>query len=160
MLTFYRILSYLLLPVAILLGIGTLFGMLMALGNFSILLSVFACGATTIYIIASFMFLQRVVEAKRTVRHSLRDWVRANAFVAMFFSALLLVQSYMFLTNPELMKQVLEQVASMQQAALPAESVMKSMKAALVILQVVAVVLILHIGMSFRLLRQYAAHFE
>jgi uncharacterized membrane protein len=93
MLTFYRILSYLLLPVAMILGLATLAGLLMALGNVSVLLSVFACGASTIYIIASFMFLQRVIEAKRVVRYSMRDWVRANGFVAMGFGALLIVQS-------------------------------------------------------------------
>lgn len=160
MLIVYRILSYLLLPVAMLLGLATLAGLLMALRNFSILLSVFACGATTIYIIASFMFLQRVIEAKRMVRHSLRDWVRANGFVAMGFGALMLVQSYLFLTNPDLMKQVLEQVASMQQAALPPAAVMQSMKAALVIMQVVGIAILVHIGITFRLLRHYAAQFD
>jgi hypothetical protein len=160
MLTFYRILSYLLLPVALLLGLATLAGLVMALGNFSVLLSVFACGASTIYIIASFLFLQRVVEAKRVVRHSLRDWVRANGFVAMGFGALLIVQSYMFLTNPEFMKQVMEQVATMQQAAVPPAAVMQSMKAALVIMQVVGILMLVHIAMSFRLLRQYASHFD
>lgn len=160
MLTFYRILSYLLLPVALLLGLATLAGLLMALGNFSILLSVFACGASTIYIIASFMFLQRVVEAKRVVKHSLRDWVRANGFVAMGFGVLLIVQSIMFLTNPEFMKQVMEQVATMQQSAVPPASVMQSMKVALVIMQGIGIILLLHIAMTFRLLRQYASYFD
>jgi hypothetical protein len=66
----------------------------------------------------------------------------------------------MFLTNPEFMKQVMQQVATMQQAAAPPAAVMQSMKAALVVMQVVGFVLLVHIGISFRLLRQYVAHFE
>jgi hypothetical protein len=160
MLTFYRILSYLLLPVALILGLATLAGLLMALGNLSVLLSVFACGASTIYIIVSFMFLQRVIEAKRVVRHSLRDWVRANGFVAMGFGALLIVQSYMFLTNPAFMKQVMEQVATMQQSAVPPAAVMQSMKAVLWIMQAIGILLLVHISLSFRLLRKYASYFD
>ena len=160
MLLAFRILSYILLPVALLLGMATLAGLLMALSNWSILLSVFGSGATTIYIITSFMFLQRVIEAKRTVRHSLRDWVRANAFVAMFFSSLLLVQSYMFLTNPAFVQELMAQVSTMQGVSMPAEVFTQSMKVALWLMMAVAALLLTHISLCFRLLRQYAAHFE
>lgn len=159
MLTFYRILSYVLLPVALLLGLATLAGLLLALGNISVLLSVFACGATTIYIIASFLFLQRVIEGRQTVKHSLRDWVRANAFVAVFFSVLIVLQSILFLANPALMQQAMEQVATMQQTPLPPAAVQQSMKAALFIMQIVGLTLLIHIRLTFKLLKLHAGYF-
>jgi hypothetical protein len=58
------------------------------------------------------------------------------------------------------MKQVMEQVATMQQTSVPPAAVMQSMKAALVIMQVVGILMLVHIAMSFRLLRQYASHFD
>jgi hypothetical protein len=159
MLTVYRILSYLLLPVAALFGLATLVGLLLALGNFSVLLSVFACGATTIYIIASFMFLQRVVESKQTVKRSLRDWVRANAFVAVFFSVLMVVQSVVLLAKPELMQAGVQQMAQMQQMPMPPETIMKTMKGTMLAMQAIGIVLLVHIGMGFRLLRLHQSQF-
>ena len=159
MLTVYRILSYLLLPVAALLGLATLAGLFIALGNVSALLSVFACGATTIYIIASFMFLQRVVEGRQTVKRSLRDWVRANAFVAVFFSVLLVLQSVIVLAKPELMRDAVQQMAQMQQLPMPPETIMKTMKGTVLAMQAIGIVLLVHIGMCFKLLRTHSGQF-
>jgi hypothetical protein len=159
MLGFYRILSYLLLPVALFMGIVSLVGLLMAFGNLPLLLPVFLTACTTIYIVAAFMFLQKGIEAGKPCKPSLRDWIRANAFVCLFFCFSLILQSFYLLRQPQLIGEMLEKAAAMQGAALPADQMLKYMKGVLIFMLVLGIAMIVHIVMSFRLLRSYAVVF-
>lgn len=156
MLGVYRILSYLLLPVAFLFGIISLIGLLMGLGNLALLLPVFLTASTTIYIIASFMFLQKGIDGMKPCKPTLRDWIRVNAFVCIFFSVSMLMQSFYLLRNPQMLSEMLDKAIEMQGSPVPKELMMKSMKGVLVFMQVLGGLLLVHIFMGFRLIRAYA----
>jgi hypothetical protein len=162
MIQFYRLLSYLLLPVAILFSFFALAMLVMALGNLAALLPLFLVAATVIYIITSFMFMQRGVLGGQPLKHSLRDWVKVNAYVALFFAISSLSQTVAFLGNPQLLEQVLDQakgmVATMQQAnpGVKMPDMATVMKGVLWLMAIISTVLLAHIFMGLTLLRRYA----
>ena len=162
MIQFYRILSYLLLPVAVLFSFFGLALLLMAMGTLAALLPLFLVASTVIYIITSFMFMQRGVLAGQPLKHSLRDWVKVNAYVALFFAISSLSQSVAFISNPQLMQQALEQAnamaATMQEAnpAIKMPDMAAVMKGVLWVMTIISAVLLTHIFMGLSLLRRYA----
>ena len=161
MITLYKVLTYLLLPVGAMLGIMGLLGLLMGLANPVALLPVFLVIATVLYIFSSFRFLTLVVDGRNQASSRLKDWVRVNALVAIVFAMSTLLQSISLSNNPALLNDVLEQTANMRQMPmqLPKETMMKAMKGTLYIMLTISVVLLVHIMMSLRLLQQYKEAF-
>lgn len=160
-LLFYRIASYLLLPIAALMAFATLMLLLMALGNFAMLFSVFVAGSTVIYIFASFAFLQKI-DRKIPCKPSLKDWIKVNGFVALFFVAQLLVSVIFSITNPALTNQAIESMMATQGKNLQGVDtamMQKVMKGMFYFMGAFGLVLLFHIFVSFRLLKQYAVLF-
>jgi hypothetical protein len=159
----YRVLTYALLPVAALLGLGALMFLMMALAQPALLFPVFTTAATVIYIVASLIFLQTAILGNKVCKKSLRDWIRVNAFVAIVVAVGSLVQAVSFLNNPALAKEVVEQynmiaAQSANNTPLPIDMavVMRGMTWFVIGF---AVALITHILLGFRLLKQYAGYF-
>lgn len=113
MLTGYRILTYILLPFAALLGILTLITLVASLSSIAGLLPAFLCGATVIYITVSFMFLHKSILGGQPSKPSLYDWIRVNGFVALFMGSLFVFQSIYFRDKPELNEQLQAQMEAM-----------------------------------------------
>lgn len=160
MLIFYRILTYLLLPVAGLFGMSTLFLLMSALGNVAALLPAFLTGATVLYIFYSFRFLQSGILPGKPVKASMRDWIRVNAFVALFYGSLFLVNGILLRNNQELIDQVNAQIDTMrdQMPELAKEEidVSKILRTALLIMTILGSMLVGHVLLTFGYLRQYA----
>jgi predicted membrane channel-forming protein YqfA (hemolysin III family) len=157
----YRIASYLLLPIAALMGFATLLFLMAALGNFAMLFPVFIAGSTVIYIFASFSFLQKI-DRKIPCKPSLKDWIKVNGFVAMFFVAQLLTSVIFSITNPALTNQAIESMIETQGSSMKGidpEMVKRTMKGMFYFMGLFGVVLFFHIFVSFRLLKQYAVLF-
>jgi len=157
-LTIYRLVSYALLPVAVVLGLATVVALFFALGNLAMLFSVFLTGATVIYIFSSFIFLQRGIGKKIACKQSLKDLIKVNAYVALFFSILGLMQGIMILLNPEASKLFLDNMMAMQANnthAPDTASLMKVVKVVLYFMIALSSLLLFHLGATFRYLRQY-----
>src|SRR5829696_2555663 len=96
-LSIYKIVTYLLLPIGSLLGLFTLIALLFALGNMAMLLSLFITGATVIYIFSSFVFLRKGIERSVVSKKFLKDLIKVNAYVALFFAIMGFMQGIMVL---------------------------------------------------------------
>lgn len=158
-LTPYRILTYVFLPIGVLLGLGTLMALVMAMGNLALLFSVFITGGTVIYIFSSFIFMQTGILKNEPCKPGLKDWIKVNGYVAMFFAVLGLLQGGIILTNPEAQEKMMAAVIEMQKGSLPEGSaglMTKIFKAVLYFMVVFSGLLVFHIFSSFRLLRQHA----
>jgi hypothetical protein len=132
------------------------------MGNPAAFLPVFLTGATVIYIATSFAFLVKAIDGKGTVKASLKDWIRVNAFVALFFSMLMLVQSVVLLQQPALLQQAMEQAAQQAKwagAAASEDSFKNSMRVVLVCMALLGVAVQIHVFGSFRLMRLHADRF-
>jgi len=157
-LTIYRLISYALLPVAIVLGLATVAALFFALGNLTMLFSVFLTGATVIYIFSSFVFLQKGITKRLACKQSLKDLIKVNAYVTLFFSILGLMQGIMILLNPEATKLFLDNMMAMQannSQTADAATLMKVVKVVLYFMIVLSSFLLFHIGATFRYLKQY-----
>jgi len=156
-LTIYRILTYILLPVAAILGFATLMALLIAIGNFALLLSVFISGATVIYVFSSFVFLQKGITKHLYLKHSLKDLVKVNGYVAIVFSVMGLIQGIAILTTPGLAKTLVENMATMQAATLKTSTneILRMINGVLYFMLAFSALLFVHINFTFRYLKQY-----
>lgn len=163
-LTVFRILTFILVPLAVLFGVMDLLMLLASLGNPAILLAVFVVTSFVIYTFASLRFLSRVIDTGRPATHSLRDWVRVNAYVASFMAIMMLMNAFtiFFMSDIALREYVQKFLDS--QAGNPAHisegMFISIMKACAWFFLFVGLILISHIRINFRLLRQYAGLFR
>jgi hypothetical protein len=155
-LTVYKILSYILLPIGVLLGIATLFSLLMALGNFALLFSVFIAAATVIYIFSSFVFLQKAVIKQLNCKYGLKDLVKVNAYVALVFAVLGVVESVSILSSKEMRDLVVDAMLTNYppQLKIDKAQVLQSIKAGMYIVLFIGIVLQVHISLTFRYIRE------
>lgn len=154
----YRIFSYFLLVIAVILGIASLFALLIALLNPALLLSVFVAVAVVIYSVASFLFMLNGIDGKRQQQTKLRDWIKVNAYVSIVFVVMNLVQSIAVLQDPSVFADAVKQISTMQQTKSPlsATLMMNIMKAFVWFLLFYALILGAHIALTFRYLKEYA----
>ena len=162
MMLLYRILTYLLLPLGVLLGLLTLASLMASLANIAALLPTFICGATVIYIFTSFVFVQQGLVGRHSLKRSLYDWIRVNGFVALFLANLFIFQSIYFRNNPELNEQLQAQFDAMADQV-PAGSMpdlQKVINMALNFMLAAGILLVTHILISFSYLKRYMGLFS
>lgn len=156
-LTLYRIFSYILLIIGCILGIGVLASFFMALANPALLLNVFVGAAVVMYSISSFLFLIQGIDGKKQLKPGMKDFIRVNAFVATFFCVMSIFQSVTVISNPALLNEAISQFPKMNSAKeLPPDFLLKILKGAMWFMLIYSIILLAHIQISFRLLKQYA----
>lgn len=160
--TFYKITSYILLPIAALFGVFTLILLFVALANPPMLLPLFVVACVVIYVITSFKFLNKGIIRKNECKPGLRDWIKVNAYVSVIFATLMLIQTIAVVQNPELMSKALDDTLAMQPAnqQLSKAMMMNMVTGIMYFFGVISVLLFIHIFITFRLLKQYRYLFE
>ncbi|KYP13077.1 hypothetical protein [Flavihumibacter sp. CACIAM 22H1] len=161
-LTVYRILTYVLLAIAGFLSLLLIGMLLAALVNPVLLLQVFLLACVIIYSYCSFRFLNRGIDAHLYCRPSLRDLIRVNGYGTLAFASLNLVVSCTLLVRPGMLNEVAEQALSMQKEQVEGmeEMMINYMKYTLRFLLFYSAALLVHVYMSFRLIRLHADAFD
>lgn len=154
----YRIFSYFLLVIAILFGLVGFIRLLGALAEPVMLFEVFQIFAVVVYSVASFKFLTNGIDGKQVQQSSLRDWIKVNAFVSIFFVIGLVTASVGALINPSLITDFVGTFPVIQpKGAPPIKGVMVTMlKAIFCFFILYAVILAWHIVLTFRFLKEQA----
>ena len=96
----YRLFSLVINTVAILLCLSFLFSIPMLFSSTLTMLSAFMIISVILYSWFSFRFRREVMQRHLEVSRSLRDWVRVNGFVSIFFSVLTVMNILYLLQNP------------------------------------------------------------
>lgn len=158
----YRILTYILLAIGGFVAMMVLGMLLMALANPVLLLAVFLLACVVIYTYGSWRFLNRAIDAHQYCKPSLRDLIKVNAYGTLAFAILSLLQSIAIMVNPQVLNQSMEEAIAMQPNATEGmeEMMLATAKVITRLLLVYSVLLITHIAITFRLLRQHADAFE
>jgi hypothetical protein len=162
-LSIYRILSYILLPFAALFGLFALVMLLFAFANPAALLPVFLIVATVIYIIASFIFLIKGIGNAKTCKKKLKDLIKVNAYVAIVFAVMCLIQSIGLLSHPALLSKLIEDSMKSQKqmaANITPELMLQVMKGLLYFFLFFSALLVTHLIITFQLLKKFAYIFE
>lgn len=153
----YRLLTFILLPIAAILGFLDIPLLFLALANPAALLPVFAITCIIIYVFTSLSFLTKGILGGKECKASLRDWIRVNAFVSIAFCGLGVIEYLTLIKNKSIAGEVVKQ--AMQQQTIPpgmtAPQLEQLLLKFLFIFFIFSVILIVHILMSFRLLKQF-----
>jgi hypothetical protein len=163
-LTIFRILTFILLPIAAMFGFIDIIFILSALANPALLLVAFILAAFVIYTFASLKFLSKGLDTGRPCNPSLRDWIRVNAFVSSFMGVMFLLNSLsVFFTSEVTLRQYLSQFLESQPnvpAMLNLELFLTIMKIMAWFMFFVSVVLLIHIRLNFRIMKKYGYLFD
>lgn len=163
-LTIFRILTFVLLPIAALFGVIDFFMLFSALANPAMLFVVFIMAGFVIYTFASLRFLTKGIDLNKPCKPGLKDWIKVNGYVSIFLGVSFLMNALtVFFSSEASLRQILKQFLETQPnvpAMLTPELFIYMMKIAAYFLLFVSVVVLAHIPINFRLLKQYAYLFE
>jgi len=163
-LTIFRILTFILIPIAALFGVMDFFMLFMALANPSMLFVVFVMAGFVIYSFASLYFLTRGIDINKPCKPSLKDWIKVNGYVAAFMGLTFLTNSIgIFLLSDADLKQFLGRFLESQPTVPPTfttELFVQAMKMAAYFLLFVGILTLVHIPLNFRLLKKYGYLFN
>jgi hypothetical protein len=157
-LSLYKILSFILLPIAVILGVFVIISIFISLANPALLIGTFMLACIVLYVFTSFRFLMRGVTEQQPCKPSLREWIKVNAYVSIVFCVMSLFQTIALLAQPSLITNVLSQQPELE-AQLPENTstdfLIRVMKITLYFTLALSVILLLHIILTFRLLKQF-----
>lgn len=163
-LTFYRILSFILVPIALFFGLMDVLFLLSATGNPSYLLPVFLIACLCIYVFTSLSFLNKHINKNATALPSLKDWIRVNAYVSLFFGFMLLIEALgIFYMADNQLRSVIEKFLETQPnmpSGLTVTVFIKLMRGIAYFLFFFSIILLMHISISLKLLKEYAHLFS
>lgn len=165
-LTIFRILTYTLVPIA---GIFVFFDIIFILYGLAslnplILLVAFILSSFLIYTYTSLRFLTKGIDSKRLCNPSLRKWIRANAFVSLFMCVNFLSSTVKVLSsdNATIAKDyaLLKDMQPNMPPMLNAELYVNMMRMMSWFTLFLGIVLLVHIAINFRLMKQYQHVFD
>lgn len=161
-LTIYRVFSFLLLPVAAMFSISILFLIRSAFENPAMLFPMFLIACIAIYSFASLNFLIKGIDGKKHLGRSSKEWLKVNAIVSAIFALLMISQCILFLLHPEMLQQLVTQAKQNTGTNLKMNesSLENYMRTISYFFLVYAIVLIIHIAMSFQYIKLYNYLFQ
>lgn len=165
--TVYSIVSYILIVVAGLLGLFDLIALLVSLANPVQLLSTLILAGVVIYSFTSFIFCLKAVQNGRYCKPSLHLWIRATAIITVIFALQALIGSVTLVTHQASMNEYYNEVVKMQRqmmktqpsatgTVLNRDSFLSLFTTMLYIVEFYSMLLLLHVTITFRLLKQYS----
>ncbi len=158
-LTVFKVLTYLLIPVALLFGLIDIFMLIMALSNPSILLVVFAIACFVIYLFATLKFLLNGIAINKECKSSLKDWIKVNAYVTLFLSIMFLMNSSatLFIDENTLRKTLGEMMGQQAELAgkISLDFFVKMFRIISGTMLVISAFTVVHVSICFRLLKRY-----
>ena len=158
----YRILSFLLLPVAALFGLNCLGGLLAAISNPTMLLVIFLLACMVIYIVASFLFLTKGIDKNSPRKPSLRDWIRINGGITFMISLIAATGLTGIKLDTPTLKSMMDQIEAQNhlQLGISLQQFQTIMQSFITFLFVLSIVLIAHIIMTFHMVKRFRYLFE
>lgn len=162
--TIFKIITFILVPIALLFGLIDLIMFMMALANPALLLIVFAMACFVIYVFASLRFLLQGISIERPCKASLKDWIKVNAYGTLFISSMFLLNSSAaFFINDINLTQMLGEMIDQQPELSGKVSLalfVKMFRVVSAIMFVLSILIIAHVLINFKLIKKYAHLFE
>ncbi len=156
----YRILSFYIDLFSFLFAASLFILLPLALTAPALLLPVFVVVAVVLYSWFSRQFRHKVLQRHLQVKHTLRDWVRVNGFVAIIFSVLNIPSVIALLRNPSFILSNLKEMMKQYPEKMQQEIPMSSINTAGYIMLSYFIVLLIHVLWTFALLKKHESFFE
>lgn len=160
-LTIYKVLTFILVPIALIIGFLDLFILIMGLsGNPAMLFIAFVMACLVIYVFATVRFLLHGIGNQRHCKPSLRDWIKVNAYGTLFIAGMFFLNStgIFFLGDLQLQQMLTEVMDQQPELAgkISMETMLSMFKVIAIIMFIISITSIIHVQISFRLLRLYS----
>ena len=161
-LTIYRLLSFLLAPIAVLFSISALLLIGTALSNPAMLFPLFLIICIAIYSFASLHFLIKGIDGSKYLGKSSKDWLKVNAYACIIFILIIISEFVVFMLHPEILQQIITQAKQNADTSLTInENDFQGFASKILyILLAYALVLSAHVLMSFQYIKQYGYLFQ
>ncbi|MFT4153906.1 hypothetical protein [Parafilimonas sp.] len=158
----YRIFSFLLLPMAILFSVAVLLLLRAAFNNPAMFLPLFLIACIAIYTFASLNFLIRGIDGKKFLGRPSKDWLKVNAIASTVFALLMITQCTIFLMHPDMLQQITAQAKANAGTELNISDAAFGdyLRIISYFFLVYAIVLFVHIIISFQYLKKYGYLFQ
>lgn len=161
-LSIYRILGFLLLPMAILFSVFVLLFLRAAFANPAMLIPLFLIACIAIYSFASLNFLIRGIDGGKYLGRSSKDWIKVNAFIGIIFSLLMISQCIVLIIHPEMLQDMVTQAKKNAGPDLKInnEAFENYLRISSYFFLAYAIVLFSHIILSFQYIKRYNYLFQ
>ena len=160
----YHILSYILFIISCITVFIMLPFVFYAFTNPLYLIVAFLIACTIIYSFISFRFNMVTVRKKLPSKSNTKALININGFISLFIAFQILVSSYqIFNGSPQFMEQFdiyYNQLPSVESVTMPSKAIMlNAMKIMFTVMCVYAVIITIHIFISFNLVKKYKDYF-
>ena len=160
----YKVLTYILIPIALFLGFIDTILLMVSLLNPANLLYVFILACFVIYIFVSFKFLRQGVQTEQPLKKSLKDWIKVNAIASIFLGSLFCLNGLsILLSDNTTLSKYIDEIITLQPdfpKEISAATILNILKGISVAFLIIGTVGLLHIRMTFRFLKKYGYLFE
>jgi hypothetical protein len=163
-LTVFRVLTFILIPLAALFGFMDIFILLASLANPSFLLFAIAFAGFVAYTIVSMQFLIRGIDNNRRCKPSLRTWIKRTAYISLGMGFFFLLNAVsVFFTSDIALREYLSQFMETQPKMAPMFTVdflLSMMRGMSWFMLIFGLILVDHTRINFKFLKIYAHLFE
>jgi len=161
-LSIYRVLSFLLLPIAVIFSMAFLLFLRAAFANPLMFIYLFLAACIAIYTFTSFNFLVRGIDAKKILARSAKDWIIVNAIVCIIYCLAGIFKLFIFYFYPAKIEEIANQlkINGGDELKLSVPQIIQTITAALYFLLAYIVVLFTHVILSFQFIKQYNYLFQ
>ena len=155
---FYSFLTFVLLPVAAILGIGCIMAIPSAIGSPLALLDLFILVSFVLYTFSAYSFFTRGIQNSKPFKASFKDFIKVNGYVAVISSTLTVLFAILFYTVPAFKTFVADWLVKTQptSAGMDKERVTAVIGKSLVGSAGYSVLIIIHFIITVQLLKQYS----
>ena len=159
----YRLVTFILLPIAGLNALSVIGILPTAFSNPLMLIAVFLSCAIIIYTFSSFIFLTKGIQNGKTLKSSFKDLIKVNAYVVIAYTAMVLIVVIVYFASPVLQKMVYDNLAKLPSSMNPnnisKEELVHTFRSALIFFGAYSAVLLFHIIITLQLIKKYKALF-
>ncbi|MBV9962363.1 MAG: hypothetical protein JO072_08955 [Parafilimonas sp.] len=159
-LTIYRIITFLLLPMAFLFAIAFMVLLRAAFANPPLFFSLFFAAAIAIYTFASLNFLIRGIDGKKLLGRSSKEWLIVNAIVSIIYAILAILQRFLIALDSSAVQQFASMIKKNGQLNIPEAQIIRFINGILYFVFAYGIVLFTHIILSFQYVKQYKYLFQ
>lgn len=161
--TFYRIINIIVLPLSAYLAINVLMSIIVSLTNPLLLLFEFIIACVPLYAFTSNYFYNKGIKKAQSCKPALKDWIKVNAYVSFIFALFMIflcMMMWVVLNDQKMLKQVIDQLILTAPSGVSETELVRYMKIMVAVCLPFFLLLIIHIIITFRLLKQYRHIFD
>src|SRR5262249_20239682 len=149
---------FMLLPIAGIIALNIIGVLPTAFANPLVLIVVFVYFAVVAYTFTSFIFFLKGLQNGKALNPSLKDWIKANAFVTLLFAGFAVLSALVYFGSPDAQKQAADNFDKLKDTMgglnVTRQQFITLMRGALLFLGGYGALLITHIIITFRLMKK------